>query len=67
MLVQYHLCNFFIATGRQYITETRWQGWRKTGTKPKSVVALDKVIYTLIDKIVVFGNMITSQGKYRVQ
>lgn len=28
---------------------------------------MDKVIFTLIDKIVVFGNMITSQGKYRVQ
>lgn len=28
---------------------------------------MDKVVFTLIDKIVVFGNMITSQRKYRVQ
>lgn len=28
---------------------------------------MDKVVFTWIDKIVVFGNMITSQRKYRVQ
>lgn len=31
------------------------------------VAVMDKVVFTLIDKIVVFGNIITSQRKYRVQ
>lgn len=71
MLVQGHLCNFFLLQLEDN-TSQKLDGrvGEKNEMKEKQiefVVAMDKVVFTLIDKIVVFGNMITSQRKYRVQ
>lgn len=72
MLVQDHLCNFFFLLQLEDNTSQKLDGRAGEKNKMKQkqiefVVVMDKVVFTLIDKIVVFGNMITSQRKYRVQ
>lgn len=71
MLVQDYLCNFFLLQLEDNTSQKldgRVGGRKKQKNKQiEFVVAMDKVVFTLIDKIVVFGNMITSQRKYRVQ
>ncbi len=71
MLVQDHLCNFFLL---QLEDNTSQKLDGRVGEKNKMkqkqiefVIVMDKVVFTLIGTIVVFGNMITSQRKYRVQ